>query len=120
VKQVLKLFLRQAIDILPEPSDDLIICGAVSILNVILEILEVDVFFAVDDHVELVRFKDREKIVRDDLVNAIAKVLDHFNNRTSTVMFDSKHNNNFTIAQYTPPYSMMLLCSKNHFLSKES
>ena len=120
VKQVLELFLRQAIDILPEPSDDLIISGAIGVLNVIFEVLEVNIFLAVDDHVELVGLKDREEIVRNDLVNAIAKVLDHFDDRTSTVMFDSKHNNSLTIAQYTHPYSMMSLCSKNHFISKES
>jgi len=88
VKNILKLILSQSVNIFPEPTDQLIVWPAVGVHSIIFEILKIDIFLSIDDHVELMRLENRQKVMRNNFVYSIAKVLDHFDDTGGTVMLD--------------------------------
>ena len=75
---MLQMLLVQRLNVLPEPQNDLVSGSVVGVEGVFLHVKDVNLTFAIDDHVELVGLEDREKVVGDDLVDAQAEVLNHF------------------------------------------
>lgn len=58
MEHVFEFLGRKSVDVLPEPLNELILRLAGSVPDVILQVLKVDVLLTIDDHIELIRFKD--------------------------------------------------------------
>ena len=87
MQQVLELMRIERIDIVPKPLDKLIPQFAVAIFGIILEILQIDVLLAVDDHIELVWFKNGQQVRRNYLVHSAPCIFDHFDHTRGAVVF---------------------------------
>ena len=54
--------------------------------NILLQIQQIDVLLAIDDHVKLMRFKNRQQIMRNNLIETILQILDHLDDASRTIM----------------------------------
>ena len=90
VKHVLEVLLVERLNVLPEPEDDLISGLVAGVEGVLLQVVNVDLIFAVDDHVELVGLEDGEKVGGDDGVDALPKILDKFEDATGAVVANAE------------------------------
>jgi len=76
MQQMFQLQLTQPSDKLPEPPNKLITRCAVGVLDIVLEIFQIDLLFAVDHHVQLMRLEHTQQLGRNDLVYAAFEVLE--------------------------------------------
>lgn len=90
VQHMLEVLLVQRLNVVPEPQDDLISGLVAGVEGVLLQVLDVNLIFAVDDHVELVGLEDGEELGGDDGVDALAKILDKFEDAFSAVVLNAE------------------------------
>jgi hypothetical protein len=101
MQHILQLMPAERTDVPPKPLDKLVAGLTVRIPDIVPEILQIDILLAVDDHVELVRFEDREEVGRDDLVQPIADVLDHLDHTGGAVVLASAWCHCYTRLMYS-------------------
>jgi hypothetical protein len=101
VQHIFQLLCIQGLHVTPEPLNDLVSRLVPCVIDVAFEISSINIFLAIDDHVELMRLKDREQVGRDDLVDPIPDVFNHFEHTACAIMLASSLSHTYTRLTYS-------------------
>lgn len=101
MQHIFQLLCIQGLHVAPKPLNDLVSRLVPRVIDVVFEIPYINIFLSIDDHVELMRLKDREQVGRDDLVDPIPDVFNHFENAACAVVLASSLSHNYTRLTYS-------------------
>ena len=118
MQHMLQLLLIQGINVLPKPLDDLMLRPPPRVKYIRLQVLQVDVLLAIDDHIQLVRLKNRQQVMRNNLIDAILPILDHLDDTAGEIMLASSHKQiSYNSSMYSSRLSVVTLTKKPFYFN---
>lgn len=72
MQEICQFLLIEGLHFGPEPLDDFMFRGELAfVVSVFPPVLNIDIRHAIEDHLKLKRFKDTDKILRDNFIDAV-------------------------------------------------
>lgn len=94
MQYVFELFLSERVHILPEPADNLVFFLKVGVFDMELQIFDINLLLSIDDDIQLLWFKDRKQVMRNDFVETVPQVFDQGEDTRRTIVF-------YTVSDWT-------------------